>query len=153
MSTKNLCTLFYRVWSVSIIVAKLLFNNNKTAQLIKNSHGSLLTVTRRFTVDAVCVDFFLEQFLHFVRLRDVDGKLAVVVHRRHVGAVVKQVSETSDDVIRDQKVFKTYYDLIENGVQLNDIYQSIMIYNQCAMYISQCIQSKVQTEMVYRFTK
>ena len=38
------------------------------------------------------VDLLLEQFLHLVGLWYVDGKLAVIVHRRNVGVVVKQVS-------------------------------------------------------------
>ena len=58
-------------------------------------HHPLFGPPRGLAVDAVRVDLLLEKFFHLVRFRDVDGQLAVVVHRRDVGAVVQQVSGKS----------------------------------------------------------
>ena len=58
-------------------------------------HESLFGVPGLFAVDALGVDLFLQEVLHFVGFRYVDGQFAIVVHGRHVSAVFQKVPEVT----------------------------------------------------------
>ena len=66
-------------------------------------HQPLFRVPGGFAVDALPVNLFLEEFLHLVRLGDVNGQFAVVVDSRDTSTVIKKESgEKKQPIFRDQ---------------------------------------------------